>query len=169
MASYDDQKSKNYLKEAKNMLELTKRNNNRLNYYDPFREIEEFERRFFGGFFSPTISGSDVSGFRTDITDKGDHFLMEADLPGFEKSDIHLELDKDILKISAERHSKAEEKDDSNRVIRMERSYGSYARSFNVSSVDTDRIKAKYENGVLILTLPKKQETIPEKKQLEIE
>ena len=151
------------------MLELTRRNNNRLNYYDPFREIEEFERRFFGGFFSPMIAANEVSGFRTDITDKGDHFLMEADLPGFEKSDIHLELDKDILKISAERHSKTDEKDENNRIVRMERSYGSYERSFNISAVDKDGIKAKYENGVLKLTLPKKQEAIPEKKQLEIE
>ena len=151
------------------MLELTRRNNNRLNYYDPFREIEEFERRFFGGFFSPMIAANEVSGFRTDITDKGDHFLMEADLPGFEKSDIHLELDKDILKISAERHSKSDEKDENDRIVRMERSYGSYERSFNISAVDKDGIKAKYENGVLKLTLPKKQEAIPEKKQLEIE
>ena len=51
----------------------------------------------------------------------------------------------------------------------MERSYGSYSRQFDVSGIDTDNIKAKYENGVLKLTLPKKQEELPEGKHLEIE
>ena len=62
-----------------------------------------------------------------------------------------------------------EEKDKKEKVVRVERSYGSYSRSFDISGVDADQIKAKYENGVLKLTLPKKQVTLPEGRRLEIE
>ena len=62
-----------------------------------------------------------------------------------------------------------EEKDKKDRVIRVERSYGSYSRQFDLSSVNADQIKAKYDNGVLTLTLPKKQATLPASRTLEIE
>ena len=75
----------------------------------------------------------------------------------------------DILTVKAEKSNETEEKDDDGRVIRRERSLGSYSRSFDVGEVDTESIKAKYENGVLTLTLPKKQELKPEERLLEIE
>ena len=148
------------------MFELTRRNNNHINTYNPFREMEEFERDFFG---KPFFGVADLAEFKTDVTDEGDHYMLEADLPGFEKKDIKLDINGDTLTVSAKRHSKVEEKDKKNKIIRMERSYGSYSRQFDVSGVDTDKIKAKYENGVLKLTLPKKNETLPESKHLEIE
>ena len=61
------------------------------------------------------------------------------------------------------------EKDKKDKIVRIERSYGSYSRQFDVSGVKTDEIKAKYENGVLQLKLPKKEEEKPESKRLEIE
>ena len=94
---------------------------------------------------------------------------MEADLPGCEKKEIQLDINGDTLTVCAERHSKIEEKDKKEKVVRVERSYGSYSRSFDISGVDADQIKAKYENGVLKLTLPKKQVTLPEGRRLEIE
>ena len=150
------------------MLELTRRNNG-LNYYNPFGEIEELERYFFGNSVWNLPSENRLGEFRTDITDEGDHFLLEADLPGFEKNDIHIELEKDVLVINASRRSRLEEKDEKDKIVRIERSYGSYSRRFNVSAIDTEGIKAKYENGVLKLTLPKKQEKVQEKRQLDIE
>ena len=92
--------------------------------------------------------------------------LLEADLPGFEKKDITLDIQNDTLIVRAERKSKVEEKD---KVIRMERSYGSYQRSFDISGVDADKIKAKYVDGVLRLTLPKLEQRLPEGRRLEIE
>ena len=72
--------------------------------------------------------------------------------------------------MQAERHSKVEEKDKKDKIVRMERSYGSYSRQFDVSGIDTENIKAKYDNGVLKLTLPKKeQKPLPASKKLEIE
>ena len=103
------------------------------------------------------------------MTDEGDHYLLETDLPGFEKKDITLDIHDDMLTIRAERKSKVEEKDQKDKVIRMERSYGSYQRSFDISGVDADQIKAKYTDGVLRLTLPKLERPLPQGRRLEIE
>ena len=150
------------------MFELTRRNNNHVNTYKPFRELEEFERNFFTNPFGGIFGSGDLAEFKTDVTDEGDHYLLEADLPGFEKKDIHLDLNGDTLTIRAERRSKVEEKE-KEKIIRIERSYGAYSRSFDISGVDADGIKAKYDNGVLKLTLPKKQAVLPEGRRLEIE
>lgn len=149
------------------MFELSKRNNNNA-VYNPFREMNEFEKRFFGepfGFFSNGF----MDEFKADIKDEGDHFELEADLPGFEKKDIHLDVNGDVLTISAERHSEHEENDKKGKYVRCERSYGAYRREFDLSNIQTDEIKAKYENGVLKLSLPKKQEILPQARHLEIE
>ena len=139
------------------------RKNNSL--YNPFREMDEFEKQFFGNPFG--FAGIDE--FKTDIKDEGDHYELEADLPGFEKKDIHLDVKNDILTVSAERHSEHEEKDKKGKYVRYERSYGSYSREFDLSGVKADGIKAKYENGVLKLILPKKDEKLSEARHLEIE
>ena len=138
---------------------------NRLSY-NPFREMEEFERRFFG---EPFFRSGDLAEFKTDIRDEGDHYLLEADLPGFEKKDIHLDLDGETLTICAERHSAHEEKSEQDKYVSVERSYGKYCRQFDVSGVDVEHIQAKYENGVLALTMPKRQPAAPHAKRLEIE
>lgn len=129
-------------------------------FFSPFRELELFDRAFFA---------PQTTSFKTDVTDKGDFYLVETDLPGFAREDIKLSLVGDILTVKAERNNESEEKDNDGRVIRRERSLGAYSRSFDVGAVDTDSIKAKYENGVLTLTLPKKQEAKPEERLLEIE
>ena len=152
------------------MFELTRRNNNhQVKAYNPFREMEELERKFFGDPFGAFFGSADLAEFKTDVTDEGDHYLLEADLPGFDKKDIQLDISGDVLTVKAERHSKVEEKDKKDKIVRIERSYGSYSRQFDVSGVKTDEIKAKYENGVLQLKLPKKEEEKPESKRLEIE
>ena len=152
------------------MFGMTIRNNNRaVNPYDPFRRMEELERAFFGDPFRSVFGSNALAEFRTDITDEGDHYLLEADLPGFQKQDIRLDIRGNTLTVQAQRHSKHEEKDGQDKVIRMERSYGSYARSFDIAGVEADGIKAKYDNGVLRLTLPKKEKRQPEARQLEIE
>ncbi|MBQ8600358.1 MAG: Hsp20/alpha crystallin family protein [Clostridia bacterium] len=151
------------------MFELTRRNNNhQATVYNPFRELEEFERRFFGDPFGSFFGTPELAAFKTDVIDEGDHYLLEADLPGFEKKDIQLDINGDTLSIHAERHSKVEEKE-KDKVVRVERSYGSYSRQFDLSAVDSDRIKATYENGVLKLILPKKELKASEGRRLEIE
>ena len=137
------------------------RNNGLLGSYNPFREMEEMERNFF--------TGGSIAEFKTDITDEGDSYLLEADLPGFKKEDINLDLSGDVLTIHAERHSKVEDKDQKDKVVRVERSYGSYSRQFNITGIDAEKISAKYEDGVLKLNLPKMVERAPESRRLMIE
>ena len=147
------------------MFEMMNRNNS----YNPFREMEQLEKQFFGDPFGGFFDSKDLAEFKTDILDEGDRYELEADLPGFNKEDIKLELQGDNLVISAERHSNAEEKNKDGKVVRMERSYGSYSRSFNVSQIDTANIHAAYDNGVLKLTLPKRDAQLPQSRVLEIE
>ncbi len=151
------------------MFELTRKNSLPITSYNPFREMEDLERNFFRDPFSGFFGRNDLSAFKTDVTDEGTFYLMEADLPGFEKKNIKLDVNGDVLTVRAERHSKTEEKDKKEKIVRMERSYGSYCRSFDVSGINIDGIKAKYENGVLTLKLPKKDEIKPEPKYLGIE
>ena len=128
--------------------------------YNPFRVMEEMERAFFGN--------HSLSEFKTDIQDKGDSYELTTDLPGFAKEDIHLDLENDVLTVSAERHSEWEDSDKKGNYLRCERSFGQYSRSFDVSNVETDQIRADYNNGVLKLTLPKKGKTVPASRRIEI-
>ena len=135
---------------------------NHLNTYDPFREMEALERAFFGDRFG-------LAEFKTDIQDKGDSYLLEADLPGFRKEDIHIDLDGETMTIEAERHSEHEEKDKAGNYLRCERSYGSYRRSFDISGIEEGEISAEYTDGVLKLTMPKKKQTVSSARRLEIQ
>ena len=150
------------------MFGLTRRNQD-MTTFNPWHDMEEFEKAFFSNPFGSFFNAPALNQFRTDVTDEGDHYLLETDLPGFEKKDITLDIHDDMLTIRAERKSKVEEKDQKDKVIRMERSYGSYQRSFDISGVDADQIKAKYTDGVLCLTLPKLERSLPQGRRLEIE
>lgn len=154
------------IKEEFIMFELKPyRKNNAVREYNPFREMDEFFADPFGGFFS----NRELAAFKTDISDEGDHYLLEADLPGFDKKDIHLDINGDTLTISAERNVENKTEEKKNKYVRMERSYGRYVREFDISTIDAANIKAKYDGGVLSLTLPKKSEVLPQAKRLEIE
>ena len=124
-------------------------------------------REFFGNPYA-LFRENGLGEFRTDLKDDGDNYTLEADLPGFDKKDINIEMNGDVLTINAERHSEHEEEDKKKNYIRCERSYGSYSREFDISGVEADGITAKYENGVLTLKMPKKSKTLPETKKLEI-
>ena len=138
-----------------------RRNTSVANYFDPFRMMADMEREFFGD----RKSGS----FNTDIRETETEYVLEADLPGFNKEDIQIDLSEDTLTISAERHSQHEDKDKKGSYIRCERSYGTYGRSFSLEGVDTDAVKASFSNGVLTLHLPKRQEPKVVGRRLEIE
>lgn len=140
----------------------------RLAAYDPFRAMDDLEKAFFGSVPS-LFNEREKNVFRTDIREADGNYILEADLPGFDKSDISVDVDGDRLTVKATRHSEYENKEGKDSYVRCERSYGSYARSFDVSGIDVDAIDAKYENGVLTLTLPKKEPEKPAKKQLEIQ
>ena len=123
--------------------------------------------RFMHNFFDN--SNTTLPAFRTDIRDAGDEFILEAELPGFEKEDIHLDLKDGILTIAAAHKENADQKDDKGNYIRRERRYGSFSRSFDVTGIDENGITAAYKNGVLELSLPKAVPVVPEAKRISIE
>ena len=126
--------------------------------YDPFKEMEDLEKQFFG---------RQAPAFKTDIKENDTAFILEAELPGYSKDEIHAEVKGGYLTITAEHKKETEEKDD--KYIRRERSYGSYKRTFGIKGINGDAITASYKNGILSLTLPKLEEKKPEAKQLEIQ
>lgn len=149
------------------MFELMHRNNDhQVSSWDPFREMEELTQNFFS---DPFFSRDHFIESRTNVADEGDHYLLEAELPGFDKKEIHLELNGDILAINAQHQTKAANKDKAGKVISMERSCSAYHREFDVSEIDQDHIHAAYDNGMLRLTLPKLNPTSPKTRTLEIE
>ena len=127
--------------------------------FDPFRMLNEMDRRFFTGVPS-------VSVFNTDVIDTGDAFKLECELPGFKKEDIKIDIENDCLTISAERSS--DDKDEKDNYVKRERFYGSFTRSFDVSGINVDNSEAGYSDGVLTVTLPKKVAEVPASRRLEI-
>ena len=126
--------------------------------FDPFREMDNLSRAL--------VNNAAVSAFRTDVSDNGTAFVLECELPGFKKEDISIDVKEELLTISAERKSEEEEK--KTNYVKRERFYGSFSRSFDVTGINTDSIEAKYEDGVLTLTLPRKAEEVPESHRIEI-
>ena len=110
------------------LLPFERRRNDMMNFFG------DWGKDFFGEM------GDQISAFRTDIMDKGDHYLLEAELPGFDKKDIDIDINGDTLTISAKHEANTEDKKDN--YIRRERSYGSFVRSFDVSTIDAANIKA---------------------------
>lgn len=130
------------------------------NGFDLFNFINDLDKQF-----SDTMP---VNSCRTDIRDEGDKYVMESELPGFEKEDIKLDINGSYLVISAQHENTEEKKEDSGKYIRRERIFGSYQRSFDISDVNAEGISAEYKNGILIIDLPKKKPEEPLAKRLEI-
>lgn len=127
---------------------------------NPFRELEKMERELF--------SATRSFGFKTDITDKGDSYLLEAELPGFNKEDIRVNIEDGRMTIIAERSESKEDKNENGEIVHRERYSGKFMRSFDVSEVKEDEITASYKDGILELSMPKRQEESPKVRTLEI-
>ena len=128
---------------------------------------------FFGGFPNASFYrlGS-IPAMKADVQELGSAYQIDLDLPGFQKEDLHAELKDGYLTIKATRQNNEEEKDAKGRYIRQERYTGHYQRSFYVGEeVTQEDVHAAFENGVLKLTIPKKepQPKISESKSILIE
>ena len=131
-----------------------------MNLFDTF---DSFTRDFF------RKSNAELPAFRTDIRDVGDSYVLEAELPGFRKEDINLDLKEGILTITATHTESNEEKDDKGTYIRRERRYGSVQRSFDVTGIDEGGISAAYQDGVLSINLPKAKAVEPQPYKITIQ
>ena len=123
-----------------------------------------FSDFFNDSFFAPVPS--DTHHFRTDIKDDGDKYVIEAELPGFEKDDIIVEYSNNYLMISAKRE--ADMKVEEENYILQERYFGTYVRRFYVEDMDDNAIDATFKNGILTLKCPKLMLTNTDKKRIEI-
>lgn len=112
---------------------------------------------------------SHMENFHTDILDQGDHYLLQAELPGFQKEDITLDLADDTLTICASHQEEDDINDKKHNYIRKERHYNSYKRSFQVDGISPNDISAEYKNGILEIQFPKRElEEKEEVKRIEI-
>ena len=110
---------------------------------------------FFNNFMWPADSSYNVP--KVDIEDKGDAYVMKADMPGVAKEDINLTYDNDVLTLSASHVEHKDEQDEQKNYIRKERMSTPFCRQFPVSGIQKEGIQAAFENGVLTITLPKEK------------
>lgn len=126
--------------------------------YKPMFFEDSFDKMFDDA-FRDFWGGNELGrhdAFKTDVIDEGDNYLLQAELPGFQKEDINIDLKNDLLTISAS-HNEEKSEEDKNKYIRKERYYSSYSRSFRVNNIEAGDIDACYNNGILEVKLPKKE------------
>lgn len=133
--------------------------------YNDLFDIEGIFEGFFNDRFFPALYKNSAQ-MKVDVKENENEFILEAELPGIKKEDVNLQIDDDRLTISVQRNEQTDEEKDN--YIRRERSYSSVIRSFAIPNIETDNVNAKYENGMLFITLPKKQQKAIKGKQIEI-
>ena len=132
--------------------------------YDPFRDLrtlqEEVNRLFSTNLshsFADEGIGRGAWNPNVDIYENKDHIVLEAELPGMKREDFDLTVENNVITLRGERQF--EKKDDSDNYHRVERAYGSFTRSFTLpQTVSAEGAVAEYNNGVLRVTLPKREE-----------
>jgi HSP20 family protein len=141
-----------------------------LTRWEPFRgatSLQEQVNRLFNDVFERQGEESSLTAWApaVDIYETEHELVVKADLPEVDPKDLDIRVENNILTIRGER--KFEKKVSEENYLRVERAYGSFARSFTLAStVNSDAIKAEYQNGVLTLTIPKKEEAKP--KQIKV-
>ena len=139
------------------MMMLPRRNN-----YDLWDEM----------FKDPFFTGESNKIMKTDIKEKKDKYVIEMDLPGYEKDNIKIEIEDGYLSIHATANSSKDESDDEGEFVRKERYFGECSRSFYIGDDITEEdIRASFKNGTLKIEVPKKEakKEIPEKKYIAID
>ena len=126
-------------------------------HHDLFRWSREFDRLFDSASGNGHVREMSPA---VDIDEEEERFVIRADLPGMDEKDIEVRVHEGTLLLAGKRESKQEEKSATG--YYRERCHGSFARRFKLgSTVDDSRIEATYENGVLTVVLPKKEEVKP--------
>ena len=137
-----------------------------------YTDASIFGENLLDDFFDFPFDGRRTEMMSTDIKDTDTSYEITMSLPGVKKEDVKAQLKDGYLTIQASANNKKDEKDDKGRYIRRERYSGSCSRSFYVGDQITEAdIKAKFENGALVLTIPKKdaQEKVEDNKYISIE
>ncbi len=133
--------------------------------YDPFRDLRTLQdevNRLFSGAVAPQAEREDtLNGAwnpRVDIFENKDHLVLEAELPGMTRDDFELSFENNVITLKGERNFI--KKSESDNYHRIERAYGSFTRSFTLPpTVTAEGAQADFRNGVLHVSLPKREET----------
>ena len=142
--------------------------------WDPFREmtsLQERMNRLFSGVLARSPLGEEeiTKGAwvpAVDIYETHESLILKAELPGIAKEDVSVEVEDNTLTLKGEKKFEAEVKEEN--YHRVERSYGNFQRSFTLpATVDQEKVKAKFKDGILEITLPKVEEAKP--KQIKVE
>ena len=134
----------------------------RRNHFDLFDEM----------FRDPFFEGTESKVMKTDIKEKKDKYLIDIDLPGYEKEDIKMEISDGYLTVHASVNKEVDDEKEKGKYVRKERYVGECSRSFYVGeNVKEEEIKAKFKNGTLTIEVPKKEDKkeLPDKKYIPIE
>ena len=127
---------------------------------------ENFFRDLFD--FPYEMRRSDL--MKTDVKEVDGNYILNIEIPGFSKEDLNVSLEEGYLTVSAKKENVREDKDSEGRFIRRERYLGNCSRSYYVGDIREEDIKAKYEQGVLMLSFPKEDlKRVEEKKRISIE
>ncbi len=134
--------------------------------YDPFRDLRSLQNEMNRLFSSTFSDGGDNELMRgawnpsVDIFENKDHIVLEAELPGLKPENVEISIENNVLTLHGER--RFEKKDEGDNFHRVERSYGSFTRSFTLPpTVSSENATAEFENGILRLTLLKREEAKP--------
>jgi HSP20 family protein len=140
--------------------------------WDPARELDTLQgemNRLFSSFFDTPTPGNGTTVRRwipaMDLVETDDHFVLKADLPGMQESDVNIVFENNVLTISGERRAEHEAKKDG--YYRLERTMGSFSRSLTLpEGIDADAVSAKFDHGVLEIRIPKPAEAKPRRIQI---
>jgi len=141
--------------------------------WEPFRNANSLQEQFsrlFDTSFPGRSSESDLTTWApaVDIQETENELVLKADLPGIEEKDIDVRIENNTLTIRGER--KFEKQVNEDNYLRVERSYGSFSRSFSLpNTINTEAIHAEYKNGVLTVQMPKRAESKPKQVKVNVE
>jgi len=106
---------------------------------------------------------------KTDIAETAKEYRVKVDMPGFDKKDIHISYNNDLLTITGHRDTFDDQSDKEGNILHSERRYGQMSRQYRLPDVDLEKVNAKYTDGVLLLTLPKLTMKPDDGKHIEID
>ncbi len=140
--------------------------------FEPYRShpLQEQLNRLFNEAFERSPEDSNLTTWApaVDIYETEQELVVKADLPDIKPEDLDIRVENNNLTIRGERKFEKKVKEDN--YLRVERSYGSFSRSFSLANtVNTEAIKAEYKNGVLTLTIPKREEAKPKQIKVNVE
>lgn len=137
---------------------------NRNNLFDSLMNMRNWMNDDFFSNLTPV-----ADHMKTDVTEDDKNYTVKIDMPGFDKKDIHINYANDILTVTGHRDTLDDDGDKDGNVLHSERRYGQMSRQYRLPDVNKKDIKAQYKNGVLIITLPKMDETDDDENHIDIE